>query len=64
MFLELSTTGLEKILTSVHVGSEADKKEVGDIPVCEASSIIAHTGPTLSENAVTQYASLDTFAAQ
>lgn len=56
--MELNTTGLEKILVLVHADSGADNGEIGEIDVCEVSSIVAQTGSSLSENAVTLYVSL------
>ena len=64
ILMESDTTGLEKVLRFVCIASGAVINEIGDIDVCDESSIIAQAGPLLSERYVTQYANLEIFDAQ
>ena len=52
------------VLLFVCIANGAVSNEIGDIDVCDESSIIAQAGPFLSEKDVTQYANLEIFDAQ
>lgn len=55
---EMWNNRIRQKLLLVQSDGWAVTKEIGDIGECEKSSIVAQTGPSLSENGVTQYADL------